>query len=345
MHPTELKRVIGAISRDRGIGKDLIVSALEEAVLATAQKRLGPGALLEAHYNDQTGEIELYQFKKVPEDLSLDEARKLDPAVLPGDELGMRIDSSEFGRIDAQTAKQVIFQKVREAEDQVIFHEYLPLKGELISGIVRREEGGNCVVDLGRAYASLPRRELIPGERLRAGDRIEALLSDVALTSHGARIYLSRSSTDFVIRLLQREVPEIKQGVVEVRACVREPGRRSKVAVLSNDPMVDPVGACVGPRGARIQRISQDLEGEKIDIFEWSDDFPTLVRSALAPAEISDIRFKEDVHSMEVVVEDSQFPVALGRNGQNVRLASRMLGWDLRIIAKSEERKLAGKAA
>lgn len=348
MNSSELTRVIETVGRDRGIKREIIIAALEQAFIAAAQKRLGPNAILEAHYNEETGEIDLFLFKKVVdsddamleeiEEIKIEDARQLDPEAQIGDEIGVKIEA-EFGRIDAQMAKQVIFQKVREAERDIIFNEYIDRKGEIITGIARRVERGNLVIDLGKTDAYLPRNQIIPGETFRPGDRVQAYLEDVALTSRGPQLYLTRTSPKYVVRLFEMEVPEVRDGVIEVKACAREPGARTKIAVYSNDSDVDPVGACVGMKGMRVQNVIQELRGEKIDIIPWSDNPALFVRSALSPAEISSIRIDERQHAMEVMVEDDQLSLAIGRRGQNVRLAAQLSGWKLDIVSKSKLQK------
>ncbi len=353
MNPSELSRVIEAVGKDRGIKKEIIISALEQAVLMAAQKKFGPTAVLEAHYNNETGEIDLFQFKKVvesepemldeAEEIELAEALKLDPEAVVGDELGIKAEG-DFGRIDAQTAKQVIFQKVRDAEREIIYNEYIHRKGEIITGIARRIERGNLVIDLGKTDALLPRSEIIPGEQFKPGDRVQAFLSDVVLTNRGPQLYLSRTSPKYLVKLFEVEVPEIREGIVEIKLCAREPGARSKIAVTSKDRDVDPVGACVGMKGIRVQNVIQELKGEKIDIIPWSDNSVMFVRSALAPAEISSVRMDEKNRTMEIMVEDDQLSLAIGRKGQNVRLAAQLTGWRLDIISKSKLQKRTAEA-
>jgi len=354
MNPSELSRVIEAVGKDRGIKKEIIISALEQAVLMAAQKKFGPTAVLEAHYNNDSGEIYLFQFKKVvqsepemldeAEEIELSEALKLDPEAVVGDELGIKVEGTGFGRIDAQTAKQVIFQKVRDAEREIIYNEYIHRKGEIITGIARRIERGNLVIDLGKTDALLPRTEIIPGEQFKPGDRVQAYLSDVTLTTRGPQLYLTRTSPKYLIKLFEVEVPEIREGIVEIKLCSREPGARSKIAVTSKDRDVDPVGACVGMKGIRVQNVIQELKGEKIDIIPWSDNPVIFVRSALAPAEISSVRMDERNRTMEIMVEDDQLSLAIGRKGQNVRLAAQLTGWRLDIISKSKLQKRTAEA-
>ncbi|MFZ9596244.1 MAG: transcription termination factor NusA [Bdellovibrionia bacterium] len=354
MNPSELSRVIETVGKDRGIKKEIIISALEQAVLMAAQKKFGPHAVLEAHYNNETGEIDLFQFKKVvesepemldpAEEIELQEARKLDPEAVVGDELGIKVEGTGFGRIDAQTAKQVIFQKVRDAEREIIFNEYVHRKGEIITGIARRIERGNLVIDLGKTDALLPRSEIIPGEQFKPGDRVQAYLSEVTLTPRGPQLYLTRTSPKYLMKLFEVEVPEIRENIVEIKLCAREPGARSKISVASKDRDVDPVGACVGMKGIRVQNVIQELKGEKIDIIPWSDNPVIFVRSALAPAEISSVRMDERNRTMEIMVEDDQLSLAIGRKGQNVRLAAQLTGWRLDIISKSKLQKRTAEA-
>jgi N utilization substance protein A len=354
MNSSELSRVIEAVGKDRGIKREIIISALEQAMLQAAQKKYGMNAVLEAHYNNDTGEIDLFQFKKVvesepemleeAEEIDIEDARKLDPEAVVGDELGIKVEGPDFGRIDAQTAKQVIFQKVRDAEREIIYNEYIHRKGEIITGIARRIERGNLVIDLGKTDALLPRSEIIPGEQFKPGDRVQAYLSDVALTTRGPQLYLTRTSPKYLMKLFEVEVPEIREQIVEIKLCAREPGARSKIAVTSKDRDVDPVGACVGMKGIRVQNVIQELKGEKIDIIPWSDNPMMFVRSALAPAEISSIRVDERNHAMEIMVEDDQLSLAIGRKGQNVRLAAQLTGWRLDIISKTKLQKRTAEA-
>jgi N utilization substance protein A len=349
MNLSELSRVIESVGRDRGIKREIIISAIEQAILAAAQKKYGPHAILEAHYNDESGDVDLYLFKKVvesddemleeSEEIKIEDALELDPQAQVGDELGVKVETPSFGRIDAQTAKQIIFQKVRDAERDIIFNEYLPLKGEIVSGIARRMERGNLVIDLGKTDALLPKNEIIPGETYKPGDRIQALLVDVVTTTKGPALYISRTSPKYLMKLFEQEVPEIRDGIIEIKQCAREPGSRAKMAVISKDRDIDPVGACVGMKGTRVQQVIQELKGEKIDIIPWSDNPMVFARSALSPAEISSIRIDDRTKAMEIMVEDSQLSLAIGKRGQNVRLAANITGWKLDIISKTKLQK------
>lgn len=346
---TELSRVIESVGRDRGIKREIIVSAIEQAILAAAQKKYGPHAILEAHYNEESGDVDLYLFKKVvdsdddmleeSEEIKIQDALELDPQAQIGDELGVKVETPSFGRVDAQTAKQIIFQKVRDAERDIIFNEYLPLKGEIISGIARRMERGNLVIDLGKTDAFLPKNEIIPGELYKPGDRVQAILVDVVTTTKGPALYISRTNPKYLMKLFEQEVPEIRDGIIEIKQCSREPGSRAKMAVISKDRDIDPVGACVGMKGVRVQQVIQELKGEKIDIIPWSDNPMVFARSALSPAEISSIRIDERTKAMEIMVEDTQLSLAIGKRGQNVRLAAQITGWKLDIISKTKLQK------
>ena len=346
MNFSELSRVIDQVGKDRGIDRKIIIEALEQAMLMAAKKKFGPTAELEAHWNEESGEVEIFQFKKVFEgaddigdeesEITVDDARKLDPDVQIGDELGIKLEAVTFGRIDAQTAKQIIFQKVRDAERELIFKEFIGRKGTIISGIARRVERGNLVIDLGRTEAFLPRNAIIRGETFRPGDRVQAYLEDVSDTTRGPQLILSRTTPEFLKALFAVEVPEIAEGIVEIKKCVREPGERAKIAVISNDRDVDPVGACVGMKGIRVQNVVQELKGEKIDIIPYNDDLATFVRSSMAPAEISMVRVIPATQTLELVVEDDQLSLAIGRKGQNVRLASQLAGWKVDIISKTK---------
>ena len=338
-----LKHTIDQIVKEKGIDKAVVLEALEQAVLTAANKKFRNTRDLEAHYNEEIGEVELFEFVTVVEEvedsykeIDLGEAQEIDPEVQIGDSLGMKLDASGFSRIAAQTAKQVIIQKVREAERETIFNEYKDRLGELINGVVRRFERGDLVVDLGRAEAILPHKEQAPREVYRQGDRIKALILDLRMTTKGPQILLSRTHPNVLAKLFEGEVPEIAEGIVEVKGVVREPGSRSKIAVYSHDSDVDPVGACVGMRGSRVQNVVSELRGEKIDIIPWSDDVARFACNALAPATVTKVYVDEENRAMEVIVADDQLSLAIGKRGQNVRLAAKLVGW--RIDIKSETR-------
>ncbi|MBI4792158.1 MAG: transcription termination/antitermination protein NusA [Deltaproteobacteria bacterium] len=341
---SDLKRIIDQISRDKGIDRQLLIEALEEAVLSAAKKRYGLRRDIEVKFNDEFGEVELFQFRKVVEqvedeqvEVSLEEAKRLDPEVELGDELGSKMENvSDLGRIAAQSAKQVIIQKMKDAERGVIFDMYRDRKGEIVNGIVQRFERGNMIINLGRTDALLPKKEQMPRRSYRQGDRIRAYLMDVRQDVREQQLILSRTCNEFLVKLFEMEVPEISEGIVKIINACREPGSRAKIAVASSEPDVDPVGACVGMKGSRVQNVVQELQGEKIDIVPWSPDPAKYVSNALAPAQVSMVVVDEDKRTLLVVVPDDQLSLAIGRQGQNVRLASQLLGW--RIDVKSEQR-------
>ncbi len=313
-------------------------------MLSAARRTFGLEHQLEAKFNPDIGEVELFEIKTVVDEvtdpanhITVDEARAtLDPEADVGDELLSKLSQEKFGRIAAQAAKQNIIQHVREAERAIIFNEFKDRKGELFSGIVQRFERKNIIVNLGRTDAILPEKEQIPRERYRQGDRIRAYILDVELTSKGPQIVLSRTHPGLLIKLFEQEVPEIYEGIVEVKGAAREPGGRAKIAVYSHDRDVDPVGACVGMRGTRVQSVVQELRGEKIDIVPWTADQAEYVCRALSPAKVSKIIMDEDERAMEVIVPDDQLSLAIGKKGQNVRLASRLTGWRLDVRGESE---------
>ncbi len=342
-----LAHIIEQVEKDKGISRDVIIKVLETAMLKAAEKRFGPNKIIEARYDEDAGEIELFEFKTVVEEvkdpdteISLEDARRYDPDVEIGDSLGLKIDARSFGRIDAQTVRQIIFQKVREAERDAIYREYIEKKGEIVIGIVQRFERGDIIVDLGKTEAVLPRKEQVKRETYRQGERIRGLVMDVRADVKGPQVILSRTHPGFLVKLFQMEVPEIYEGIVEIKAAAREPGERAKIAVASNNPDVDPVGACVGVKGSRVQAVVQELRGEKIDIIHWSDDPAVLAKNALAPAQINKVIVDKANHSMEVIVPDEQLSLAIGKRGQNVRLAAKLTGWKIDIHTESEAKKL-----
>lgn len=341
MNFSEIGRVIEALGKDRGIDRAIVVKAIEQAFLVTARKKFGIQGEYETRYNPDDGDIEIYQYKNVVEDvrdpiveIKLVEAKELDEDVEVGDQLGIKIENPNFSRVDVQTARQIIFQKVRDAEREILFSEFKHREGELITGIARRYERGNIIVDLGKADAVLSRREIIPGEQFKTGDRIQAYLSEVVMTNRGPEIRLSRTSPMFLVKLFEVEVPEIQDGQIEIKSAAREPGFRAKIAVASVDKEIDPVGACVGMKGSRVQNVVNELQGEKIDIVKWNDDIETFARAALAPAEITNIMMDHEDKGMDVVVEEDQLSLAIGRRGQNVRLAAMLTGYKINIISK-----------
>lgn len=344
-----LKHAIEQIVKEKGIDRQVVLEAMEQAVLTAANKKYRNTRDLEAHYNPDTGEVELFEFVTVVEqvedsykEIDLEEAREIDPDVEIGDSLGEKLDASGFTRIAAQTAKQVIIQKVREAERETIFNEYSDRQWEIITGMVRRFEKGDLLVDLGRADAILPSKEQMPREVYRPGDRIRAIITDIRMTTKGPQIILSRTHPSMLAKLFEAEVPEVAEGIVEINAVVRDPGSRAKLAVSSNDPDVDPVGACVGMRGARVQNVVSELRGEKIDIIPWSEDIARFACNALSPAQVSKILVDEESRTLEVIVADDQLSLAIGKRGQNVSLAARLTGCriDIKSEAKAAEAEL-----
>jgi N utilization substance protein A len=339
---TELKRVIDQVSREKGLERDVLIKTLEEAVKAAAKKKLGPSYDLEVNFNDELGEVEVFEFKEVVEkvsnehlEISFEQARKIDPECEMGDSLGIKMDTDEFGRIAAQSAKQVIMQRLREAERNIVYDDFKDRRGEIIHGIVQRFDKGAIIVNLGRTEAELPVKEQIPKENYKQGDRIRAYILDVKQFSRGPQIILSRTHPNFLGALFENEVPEIAEGIVSVVQVAREPGSRAKIAVTSRDMDVDPVGACVGMKGTRVQAVVQELRGEKIDIVTWDQDPAKFICNALAPAEIMRVIVDEDDKSMEIVVPDDQLSLAIGKRGQNVRLASKLSGWHLDVTSET----------
>lgn len=347
--PSNLNFIIDQVGKDRGVDRKVIIEALEQAVLTASRKKYGHQGEIEVRYNEEAGEVELFQFKQVVEEvtnpvteISLEEARELDSEAEIGDSLGVKLDT-DFGRIGAQTAKQVIIQKVRDAERENIYSEFKDRKGDVVSGVVQRIEKGNVFVTIGRAEAILYGKEQIPGEVYRQGERLRAYILDVQKNSKGPQIFLSRTHPGFLIKLFEMEVPEIAQGIIKVINAAREPGERAKIAVYSSDRDVDPVGACVGMRGSRVQNVVQELRGERIDIIPWTQDQAKYVCNALAPAKISKVYIDEENRHIEVVVADDQLSLAIGKKGQNVRLASKLTGWKIEIKSESKMEKLSSE--
>lgn len=341
---SDLKRIIDQISRDRGFDKQLLVEAIEEAVASAARKKYGSRRDIEVHYSEELGEVEVFQFRMVVEnaeddqtEISFEEATQLDPEVQLGDELGEKMENiTDLGRIAAQSAKQVIIHRMKDAEREVIYDMFKDREGEVVSGIVQRFERGNMIVNLGRTDAILPKDHQIPKRSFKQGDRIRAFLTEVRENSRDSQLILSRTADEFLAKLFTMEVPEIAEGIVRIMGVSREPGYRAKIAVSSTESDVDPVGACVGMKGSRVQNVVQELQGERIDIVTWSPDPAKYVYNALAPAHVSMVMVDEEANSLLVVVPNDQLSLAIGRQGQNVRLASKLMGW--RIDVKSEQR-------
>ena len=340
-----LANIIDQVGKDKGIDKYILIEALETALLKAAEKRFGPTKVIEAHYQEELGEIELFLFKTVVEEvtdpdteINVDAANELDPEAILGDSIGVKLDSKEFGRIDAQTAKQIIIQKVREAERNIVYNEYSSKRGEIVTGIVQRFEKGDIIVDLGRAEAILPKKEQVRREGYRQGERVRGIILEVKTEARGPQVTLSRTHPGFIMKLFQMEVPEIYEGIVEIKGAAREPGDRAKIAVVSHNSDVDPVGACVGVKGSRVQAVVQELKGEKIDIVHWSDEPAIFVKNTLSPAQISRVITDDAEHAMEVIVPDDQLSLAIGKKGQNVRLAAKLTGWKIDIRTESESK-------
>jgi len=343
-----LKREIDQIAKDKGIDAKEIIGALEEAMKQAARREVGQDKEIEATFNAELGEIELFEFREVVEEvtspetqIALTAAHEFDPDAEVGDEIGVKLDTSGFGRILAQAAKQVIIQRIREAERDTVYDEYKDRKGEIVNGIVRRFEKGAIIVDLGRTEAVLPLKEQVPRESYRPNDRIRAYVIDVNRAAKGSQIVLSRACLEFLTQLFEQEVPEIYEGIVRIESAAREPGGRAKIAVVSRDSDVDPVGACVGMKGSRVQAVVQELRGERIDIVPYSPDPARYVCSSLSPAQVSKVIIDEAEKSMDVIVPDDQLSLAIGRKGQNVRLAVQLTGWRIDIKSETKMSELA----
>lgn len=342
----ELMTVIDQIGREKGIDKARVIAAIESALLTAAKKRYGQGENIQVEVDPDTGEISIVSKKTIAEtvtdsktEISLEEARLIDDEAEMGDEIGSLIEMEEFGRIAAQAAKQVICQKVREAEWESVEREYSKREGELVHGVILGQERRNYLVEIGKTEAVLPVQEQIPRESHRRGDRIRALLLEVRRTPKDVQVILSRAHPQFVVKLFKLEVPEVAEKIVEIKGVVREAGDRTKISVASRDKAVDPVGACVGIKGSRVQAIVRELRGEKIDIIPWTNDPRVFIGEALNPASIEKVGIDEQKKAALVVVADSQLSLAIGKNGQNVRLAAKLTGWKIDIISATEYEK------
>ncbi len=340
----ELLQIADAVAREKSIDRGIVIAAMEDAIAKAARSRYGSETEVRAEIDPKKGELRLSRHMLVVDtvenpanQIGLEDARRHNPAAQIGDVIADTLPPLEYGRIAAQSAKQVIVQKVREAERDRQYQEYKDRIGDIVNGIVKRVEYGNVVVDLGRGEAIVRRDEMLPREQFRNGDRIRAYIYDVRREPRGPQIFLSRTHPQFMAKLFAQEVPEIYDGIVEVKAVARDPGSRAKIAVISRDSSVDPVGACVGMRGSRVQAVVNELQGEKIDIIPWSPDIATFVVNALAPAEVAKVVLDEDKERISVVVPDQQLSLAIGRRGQNVRLASQLTGWDIDILTEQEE--------
>ena len=339
----ELIAVIDEIGRQKGIDKSRVIGAIESALQTAAKKRFGQAENIQVEIDSKTGEISVVSKKTIVDhvsnpkaEISLQEARQLDSEAEVGDEIGSLIEMDELGRIAAQTAKQVIFQKVREAEWEAVQKEYSTRQGDLVNGIILGMERRNYLVDLGKTEAVLPIQEQIPRETYRRGDRVKAMLLEVRRTPKDVQVILTRSHPQFVSKLFELEVPEIEQGLLQIKSAARDPGVRAKIAVFTSDKRIDPIGTCVGMRGSRVQSVTGELGGERVDIVLWSDDPAQFVIGALAPANVQSIVVDEERHAMDVVVDEENLAIAIGRGGQNVRLASDLTGWKINIMDAAE---------
>jgi N utilization substance protein A len=346
-----LARDLELVSKEKNIPRDSLVEVLEQAMEAAARKKYGMQKDLEAQWNEELGEVELFEFKTVAEEveddqieITLQDARLLDPECEMGDSLGIKLSVDDLGRIAAQTAKQVIIQKIRDAEREMTFSEFKDRKGEIITGIVRRFEKGNIIVDLGRAEALLPKREQVMTETYRQGDRIQAYVADITRATKTPQVILSRTHPGLLMKLFELEVPEVAEGIVRIEACAREPGHRAKIAVSSIDPDVDPVGACVGMKGSRVQAVVAELRGEAIDIIPFHADPARYVVHAIQPAHVARVYIDETSHKMELIVPDDQYSKAIGRRGQNVRLAQHLTGWEVVVLSETKHAEMSTQA-
>jgi N utilization substance protein A len=340
----ELLQIADAVAREKSIDRGIVIAAMEDAIAKAARARYGSETDVHAEIDAKKGELRLSRHMLVVElvenpsnQISLEDARRLNPGAQIGDTIADTLPPLEYGRIAAQSAKQVIVQKVREAERDRQYQEFKDRISDIVNGTVKRVEYGSVIVDLGRGEAIIRRDEMLPREVFRNGDRVRAFVFDVRRETRGPQIFLSRTHPQFMAKLFAQEVPEIYDGIVEIKAVARDPGSRAKIGVISRDSSVDPVGACVGMRGSRVQAVVNELQGEKIDIIPWSPDIATFVVNALAPAEVAKVVLDEDRERIEVVVPDSQLSLAIGRRGQNVRLASQLTGWDIDILTEQEE--------
>ena len=340
----ELLQIADAVAREKSIDRKIVIQAMEDAIQKAAKSRYGAENDIRCEIDPKTGDTRLFRVLTVVEEvqsdsteISLDEAKRRNPEAKIGDLIAEPLPPLDFGRVAAQNAKQVIVQRVREAERERQYNEYKDRVGEIVNGTVKRVEYGNVIVDLGRAEGIIRRDEMIPRENLRYGDRVRAYIYDVRREQRGPQIFLSRARPEFMAKLFAMEVPEIYDGVVEIKSVARDPGSRAKIAVISKDSSIDPVGACVGMRGQRVQAVVNELQGEKIDIIQWRPDAAEFIVNALAPAEVTKVVLDEDSNRIEVVVPESQLSLAIGRRGQNVRLASQLTGWDIDILTEQEE--------
>ncbi len=344
----ELLLLVDALAREKNVGKDIVFGALELALASATKKRIHDEADVRVEINRETGAYEAFRRWLVLDDeeveipaqqIGLTEARADDPEVQIGDYIEEQLEAVDFGRIGAQTAKQVILQKIRDAEREQVLNDFLERKEHLVTGTIKRMERGNAIIEAGRIEALLPRDQMIPKENLRPGDRVRAWLMKIDRQARGPQLILSRTAPQFIMKLFELEVPEIEDGLLEIKSAARDPGVRAKIAVKSNDPRVDPIGTCVGMRGSRVTAVTNELSGERVDIVLWSADPAQFVIGALAPAEVSSIVVDEEKHSMDVVVDEANLAIAIGRSGQNVRLASELTGWTINLMTVEESKE------
>src|SRR5574337_719126 len=341
----EILLLVDALAREKNVAKDIVFAALESALASATKKRVHDEADVRVSIDRESGDYESFRRWVVLPDaevendeaqMGLIDAREIAPEIQIGEYIEEPLEPIDFGRIGAQAAKQVILQKIRDAEREQVLDDFLERNEHLVTGSIKRMERGNAIIEVGRLEAMLPRDQMIPKENLRVGDRVKAYLLRIDRNARGPQLILSRTAPEFLIKLFDLEVPEIEDGLLEIKACSRDPGSRAKIAVKSNDPRVDPIGTCVGMRGSRVQAVTGELAGERVDIILWSDDPATFVINALAPAEISSILVDEEKHSMDIVVDEDNLAQAIGRGGQNVRLASELTGWELNIMTMEE---------
>ncbi|MBK5095920.1 MAG: transcription termination/antitermination protein NusA [Deltaproteobacteria bacterium] len=347
----DIGQIINQLGKEKGIDRSIIIGAIKDALESAAKKKYGMNKQLEAIFDEETGGFEILEFRTVVEEVTdpemeilLAEALELDPEARANDNIGFRMSTKDLGRIAAQTARQIIMQKVKDAEREVIYNEFITRKGEILNGIVQRYERDTIIVDLGRTEAVMPPAEQIPRERYRQGDRIRAYIKDVTKTSRGPEILLSRSDPRVILKFFEQEVPEVYEGVVSILSVAREPGFRTKIAVKSKERDVDPVGACVGMKGSRVQSVVQELRGERIDIIAWDEDPAKFVCNALQPAEIIRVLVNESEKTMEVIVPEEQLLLAIGKRGQNVKLAAKLVGWKIEVRAEGQVQDALKKA-
>lgn len=350
---SNLNPVVQQVSKEKGVSPSAVINSIVQGVLSAVRKKYGTYRDIEVKYNKDLGDLELFEFKKVVKDeefedelieIKYSEAKDLDPGSQIGDQIGTRLELKDLGRIDAQVAKQFIIQSLRSVEQEIIFTEFEKRKGEITNGVVRRVDPRMIVVDLEKTEAYIPKKEQIPGEKYKSGDRIQGYLLEVRQTTRGPQIIMSRAHEQYLIKLFEAEVPEVYEGIVKIVAAARDPGKRAKMSVYSTDPAVHPVGSCVGIKGSRVQNITQELKGERVDVIVWEEDPVQYICNALAPAKILKIVMDEDQKKMDIIVSNDQLSLAIGKRGQNVRLAVKLTGWDLNLVSEQEAKKAKEEA-